>query len=218
VSINYTTQGSSGRRRLQPDARRREILRAATRAFTTRPYNEIQIDAIARAAGASRALVHHYFADKRGLFLAVARDIVARTPAVVRTDLELGVAEMVAANTEAWLDLLEANPETALIFMGAGPPGHDPELDRLQDELRDGLAERMLANHLGEGKITPAARLTMRAATGLMQQAVRDWLSGRAPSRELTETLIVQTILAVVREVMPAVLAVEAETGSDPAP
>jgi AcrR family transcriptional regulator len=194
------------RRRLDPDVRRREILRTATREFATHPYDDVHIDAIARRADASRALINHYFGDKRGLFLAVAREIVARTPSVIRADLELSVEDMVAANTDAWLDLVEANRETYLMFLGAGPIGRDPELEALQDELRDRMADRILANHLRTTDIPPAAHLTMRAATGLMELAVRDWATGKGATRDQTHTIIVQSILAVVRHVLPAVL------------
>jgi AcrR family transcriptional regulator len=194
------------RRRLDPETRRKEILKAATRAFATRPYDDVHVDEIARDASASRALINHYFGDKRGLFIAVAREIVARVPRVVRTDLDMSVDEMVAANTSAWLDLVEKSRETSLVFFGAGPIGHDPELEALQDELRDRLTDRILMNHLGTTDIPPAAHLTMRAATGLMERAARDWVTGRGATREQTHTLIVQSILAVVRDVLPAVL------------
>jgi len=198
-----------GRRRLDPEARRREILDAARGAFASRPYADVSIETVARDAGASRALVGHYFGDKRGLFLAVARDVVARTPAVVRTDLGLGVEEMVAANTDAWLDLLERSRETAMIFLGAGPFGGDPQLEALQDELRDAIAERILVNHLGTTDLPPAARLTMRAATGMMERAIGDWLTGKGPTRAQTHAIVAQTILATVRHVLPAVLALD---------
>jgi AcrR family transcriptional regulator len=197
------------RRRLQPDVRKAEILRAALRAFASRPYDDVHIDAVARDAGASRALINHYFGDKRGLFLAVAREIVARTPALVRTDLDLGVEEMVAANTDTWLDLVEANRETSLIFLGAGPIGLDRDLAALQDELRDRVADRILVNHLGTSDVPPAARQAMRAATGMMELALRDWALGRGVTREQTRTIVVESILAVVRHVLPAVLAAE---------
>jgi AcrR family transcriptional regulator len=199
------------RRRLDPEVRRREILRAATRSFATHSYDEVHVDAIAREAGASRALINHYFGDKRGLFLAAAREVVARTPSVVRTDLDLGVEAMVAANTDALLDLIEANREISLMFLGAGPIGRDPELEALQDELRDRMADRILANHLGSTDIPHVAHLTMRAATGLMELAVRDWATGRGATRDQTHAIIVQSILAVVRHVLPAVLETETD-------
>ncbi len=195
------------RRRLDPAVRREQILSVALRAFAARPYDEVQVDEIAREAEASRALVNHYFGDKRGLFLAVAREIVARTPRAVRTDLgDLPTAQMVEANVDSWLDLLERSRESALIFLGSGPIG-DPDLEALQDELRDRVARRMLANHLGTEELPPEALLAMRAVVGLVERALRDWLTGRAVSREQTRALIVAGILAIVERVLPDVLA-----------
>jgi AcrR family transcriptional regulator len=195
------------RRRLEPDVRRKEILRAATRAFATRPFDQVQLDAIAREAGASRGLINHYFGDKRGLFIAVARDIVERIPTVLRTDLDMSVDEMVSVNTDAWLTLIEANREASLLFLGASALSVDPEFDRLQDELRDRVVERILRNHLGDAEIPPLARVTLRATTGLIERALRDWATGRGGTRAQTHALISQSVLATVRHVLPAVLA-----------
>ncbi|HZE15444.1 MAG TPA: helix-turn-helix domain-containing protein [Mycobacterium sp.] len=197
------------RRRVDPEIRRQEILAAARRVFATRPYEQVSLEEIAREAGASRPLVSHYFGDKRGVFLAVARETVARAPHTVRTDLGLSVEAMVDANTTAWLDAVAANPESSLLLLGSGPPGRDPELEALLDELRDRLAERILINHLGTTEIPPAALMTMRAATGLMEVTVRDWLLGKGPTRQQTHTIIAQGILAIVRHVLPTVLALD---------
>ncbi len=193
------------RRRLDPDQRRQEILRAASRAFTARPYPEVQIGEIAREAGASRALVNHYFGDKRELFLALVAAIVDRTPAVVRTDLELSGEALVAANTAAWLDAAEAGRETFLMLTEMGPVGRDPELEALLDRLRDRIAERMLANHLGPDEATPAARATMRATLGMIERAARDWLTGKGGDRVETEAMVVAAIMATIERVLPAV-------------
>lgn len=197
------------RRRLDPEERRKEILQAAARAFSGRPYDEVHVDEIAREAGASRALLNHYFGDKRGLFLAVARRIVERFPTTVRTDLaDADPVEMVDANTSAWLDAVEAARETFLAFAGTGPIGGDPELEALQDELRDRIAGRMLTNHLGAVDFPPSALFAMRATLGLIERAVTDRLAGKA-TRAQTHALIATAILATVREVLPAVQATE---------
>jgi AcrR family transcriptional regulator len=49
---------------------RSEILAAARAEFTERGYAAATIRQIARRAGVDPALVHHYFADKAGLFVA----------------------------------------------------------------------------------------------------------------------------------------------------
>jgi len=194
------------RRRLDPEERRNEILAVAARAFASNPYDEVHIDAVAREAGASRALVNHYFRDKRGLFLAVARTVVDRVPAALRDDLtDRDPAAMVDANTSAWLDAVEAAKETFLSFAGAGPIGRDPELEALQDEFRDRVATRMLANHLGTTDFPPAALITMRATLGLIERAVVDWVTGKGGTRAQTHALITTAILTTVREVLPAV-------------
>lgn len=61
------------RQRLDAEARRTAILRAAGAAFSTQPYDKVSVAQVAEAAGASEALVHRYFAGKSGLYLAVIR-------------------------------------------------------------------------------------------------------------------------------------------------
>ncbi len=202
------------RRRLDPETRRREILRAARLAFESRPYDEVQLEEIAAEAGASRALINHYFGDKRGLYVAVVREMVARVAAGIRPAEELAqlsTEEMVAANTRALLDLIEADRPATLMLLGGGPAGGDPELEELRDELRDQAADRILANHLGGRPITPAAHAAMRAGMALIERAVRDWVEERGPTRQQTEAIVVAGILAVVERVVPAAESAAAE-------
>src|ERR1700712_2802323 len=63
-------------RRLQPDARREQILDCAVRLFGERPYAAVSTTDIARAAGVARGLLNHYFGTKRELYLAVVRQMV----------------------------------------------------------------------------------------------------------------------------------------------
>jgi hypothetical protein len=119
----------------------------------------------------------------------------------------MSVDEMVSVNTDAWLTLIADNRDAAMLFLGASALSGDPEFDRLQDELRDRIVERILRNHLGDAEIPPPARTTMRAATGLIERALRDWATGRGGTRAQTHALISQSVLATVRHVLPAVLA-----------
>ena len=64
---------SAPRRRLSPDDRRSELLALGAEVFGQRPYDEVRIDEIAERAGVSRALMYHYFPDKRAFFAAVVR-------------------------------------------------------------------------------------------------------------------------------------------------
>ena len=59
---------SPARRRLSPEDRRSELLALGAEVFGQRPYDEVRIDEIAERAGVSRALMYHYFPDKRAFF------------------------------------------------------------------------------------------------------------------------------------------------------
>jgi AcrR family transcriptional regulator len=194
-------------RRHAPADRRAAILRAAQRVFGRSPYASVGMADVAREAGVSRALVNHYFGSKRQLFIETLRRTAAAAPAAVRTDLALPVEEMVAANTDSWLDYVEANPHMLLALAGAGPFAADAEAQELLAELRDELVDRMLLNHFGEGDVAPPVRLALRAYTGLFDVAVRDWIvTGRA-SRAQVHALLVESLLAIVREAVPRLVA-----------
>ncbi len=65
--------GAESRRRLSPADRRNELLALGAEVFGQRPYDEVRIDEIAERAGVSRALMYHYFPDKRAFFAAVVQ-------------------------------------------------------------------------------------------------------------------------------------------------
>ena len=51
-----------------PTPKQRDIAEAATRLFITQGYASVSMDAIARAAGVSKATLYAYFASKERLF------------------------------------------------------------------------------------------------------------------------------------------------------
>ncbi|MFC9558318.1 TetR/AcrR family transcriptional regulator [Agromyces sp. NPDC056965] len=62
--------------RLSPEQRRDQILDVATRYLSHSTYDSMSMQAIAAEAGVTRALVHHYFGGKDGLYDAVvAREV-----------------------------------------------------------------------------------------------------------------------------------------------
>jgi len=55
----------------RPD-KRREIMKAAERLFTTRRFHEITTDAVAEAAAVGKGTIYRYFRDKEDLFVQTA--------------------------------------------------------------------------------------------------------------------------------------------------
>jgi AcrR family transcriptional regulator len=202
---------ASTRTRLHPDARRDHILEAAGAVFAARPYAEVSLGGVAREAGVSRSLVSHYFGSKRGLFVEVMRAFAAAVPEAVRTDRELPVEAMVAANVEAWLDVAEAHRETAIAMAGIGALGRDPELQALVEGIREQVVDRMLLNHLGTTDVPREVRIALRAYTGLYEVAVSEWLHAGRMTRAEVRIVITRGLFAVLQDVVPALLA---ESGS----
>ena len=63
--------------RLDPEQRREQILDAANALFAERAYDEVSIEDIARAAGVTRGLVHHYFGGRKEVYIALVERIGA---------------------------------------------------------------------------------------------------------------------------------------------
>lgn len=194
------------RTRLDPDLRREHILEVAGAVFAARPYAEVSLGDVAEAAGVSRSLVSHYFANKRGLFIEVMRSFAAAAPEAVRTDRSLPVERMVEANVESWLDLAEAHRETAIAMAGIGALGRDPELQVLVEEIREQVVDRMLLNHVGTTDVPREMRIALRAYTGLYEVAVSEWLHAGRMSREEVRILITRGLFAILNDVVPALL------------
>lgn len=195
------------RTRLDPDLRREHILEAAGAVFADRPYADVSLGDVAEAAGVSRSLVSHYFANKRGLFVEVMRSFATAAPEAVRTDRSLPVEEMVAANVESWLEVAERHRETAIAMAGIGALGRDPELQVMVEEIREQVVDRMLLNHVGTTDVPREMRIALRAYTGLYEVAVSEWLHAGRMSREEVRILITRGLFAILNDVVPALLA-----------
>ncbi|WP_349269616.1 TetR family transcriptional regulator [Mycolicibacterium parafortuitum] len=136
---------AEARRRLSPDDRRNELLALGAEVFGQRPYDEVRIDEIAERAGVSRALMYHYFPDKRAFFAAVVRAEGERlfeatnTPAVPGESL----FDQVRAGVLAYLHYDEQHPHGAwAAYMGMARI--DPVLRGIDDIDNDRQANRII--------------------------------------------------------------------------
>ena len=195
--------------RLAPDERQAQILEAARRVFAQTPYAAVSSIDIAKEAGITRGLLHHYFGGKREVYMETVRALHADLAETVRTDRDLPVEEMVAANTDAWLDRIESNRELLAAVLGATEAGHDPEVAELLDATREAVVDRILINHTGTTDHPPVVRLVIRSWLGLAEAASREWLRHERATREQVHTLLVESLLAIVRQALPAMLAAE---------
>ena len=191
------------RRRLEPDARREQLLACAVRLFGERPYAQVSTTDLAREAGIARGLLHHYFGTKRDLYLEVVRQMVA-LPASEELVLTGTLRQRVALGVDWFLDSAGVHGQTFLAVTGAGGIGDDPEVERILDEADD-LAARRVLEVVGLAGDDAKQRAVLRAYGGLAKAAVREWQRNRALTRDEVHLLLSRALLAVVRDVLPEV-------------
>jgi AcrR family transcriptional regulator len=134
------------RRRLSPDDRRNELLALGAEVFGRRPYDDVRIDEIAERAGVSRALMYHYFPDKRAFFAAVVRAegerLFEATSALPDPDQNL--FDQLRAGVMAYLRYDDEHPHGAwAAYMGMGRS--DPVLRGIDDIDNDRQANRIMS-------------------------------------------------------------------------
>jgi AcrR family transcriptional regulator len=133
------------RRRLSPEDRRSELLALGAEVFGQRPYDEVRIDEIAERAGVSRALMYHYFPDKRAFFAAVVRAEGERLFEATNAppDPDQNLFHQLRTGVLAYLRYDEEHPHGAwAAYMGMGRS--DPILRGIEDIDNDRQANRIM--------------------------------------------------------------------------
>jgi AcrR family transcriptional regulator len=136
---------AEARRRLSPEDRRNELLALGAEVFGQRPYDEVRIDEIAERAGVSRALMYHYFPDKRAFFAAVVHAEGERLFQATNNPPEPGLTlfGQVRGGVLAYLHYDESHPHGAWAgYLGMGRS--DPVLRGIEDIDNDRQANRIL--------------------------------------------------------------------------
>jgi AcrR family transcriptional regulator len=195
--------------RLDHDERRRQILACARRLFSERSYDSVSTIEIANEAGVARGLLHHYFGTKRELYLEVVRQLVRMPTSPVPLQAPgRGLDLVIAESVDRWLTMLERNRGTWLAANAArGLGSRDPELEAILEDAREQAADRLIeALQTYEAATAPlAVRAVIRAYSGFAEAASVEWLARDRLTREQLQTLLTETFLNLVRQVLPAI-------------
>jgi AcrR family transcriptional regulator len=189
-------------RRLEPDARREQILDCAVRLFGDRPYAAVSTTDIAREAGVARGLLNHYFGTKRDLYLEVVRKLVV-LPDLDGTQVSTGPLKTRVQRSVDWfLDVVSVHGKTFVAVTGAEGVGDDPEIERILADADDAAARKVLQT-VGLDPDVPGHRAVIRAYGGLVKAAIREWVRGQTVTRDQVHLLLSQALITIVRDVLP---------------
>ncbi|WP_025737730.1 TetR/AcrR family transcriptional regulator [Mycobacterium genavense] len=150
----------TARRRLSPEDRRAELLALGAEVFGKRPYDEVRIDEIAERAGVSRALMYHYFPDKRAFFAAVVKDEADRLYEATNKEPMTGLTmfEEARMGVLAYMAYHEQNPEAAwAAYVGLGRS--DPVLLGVEDDAKNRQLEHIMSRIQDVVAAVPGAKL-----------------------------------------------------------
>ncbi|MGW3409690.1 TetR/AcrR family transcriptional regulator [Streptomyces sp. NPDC000888] len=194
------------RQRLEPDVRRAQIMAVARRLFGENAYDAVSTTDIAREAEVARGLVNHYFESKRGLYLAVIRQMVT-APSPVADNLPNSTVERrITIIIDRWLDVVERNAPMWLTAIGSDAVGRDSEIDKILfegDEIAtDWVLEAARLTDAVDGR--EELRAVVRSFGSMVRAASREWLARGTLTRSDLHVLLTDTLLHLLQVTFPA--------------
>jgi AcrR family transcriptional regulator len=185
----------TAKRRLSTDARREQLLASGARLLAQRPYDEVSIEEIAKAAGVSKGLLYHYFPTKKDFLIAALERGQAELALLTAPDPDLPPAEQLAASLDRFLDFVEAHEAAyATIFSsrGGGHPELQAALEAGRQQRMDAVIESLSTWEAAPASVerTPALETAVQGWFFFIEGAVLRWLERRDLERdELRELL-----------------------------
>lgn len=187
--------------RLGVDERRSQLLELGLKIFGSIAYDTISIDDIAEKAGMSKGLLYHYFASKRGFYVAVVRHAASNLAEQFVFDPGLPPEARARRGLEVYLDFVSDRAEAYTALMRSGV-GSDPEVLEILDSTRN-VAVGVILHTIGVHDERPILRLAFRSWVGAVEAAALTWLDRRQVDKatlvELLWRLLVQTGLEALK-------------------
>ena len=172
---------------MDPTERRELILTAASRAFASRPYEEVSLAAIAQEAHASEALVHKYFTSKAGIYAQIlqrATDELAERTRQADDALppNSSARDRVRTSILTYLDFIAERSPGWVTYQALA--GHDPgdEAARVRRAARE-AAVTALAQVVG-GRRGHRDDFALWGYLGFLDDACLRWVRAGCPAEQ----------------------------------
>ena len=185
------------RRRLTPDARRAELLRAGEAVFTARAYDDVSIEDIAESAGVSKNLLYHYFSGKRELYLETIRAATQGMLGRTEPDMRLEPIERLRRSIDNHLWHAHEHAEGYIKLLRAA--GGDSEVQEIVADARRQVVDRTLRSlPLGGATPPPGLRLALHGWIAFIDEVSIAWLEHPTLAREDLREMLVHQFVAIV--------------------
>lgn len=152
------------------------------RLFAERPFNDVWIEEVAKAAGVSRGLVYHYFPNKRDFYSAIVRHGMRSAFELTAPDPDLPPDQWITAGIENLLDYVEQNAD-AFRAVYSGRHSVDDDVREALKEGRNAQIDRMCEYLSPEEPPTVTLRLAIEAWIALLDTMMLQWIDGHQIER-----------------------------------
>ncbi|MCX5213920.1 TetR/AcrR family transcriptional regulator [Kitasatospora sp. NBC_00240] len=183
------------RRRLSVDERREQLIAVALQLFSLRPPEEVSIDDIAAAAGASRPLVYHYFPGKQALYEESLRRAGQELAGRFEEPAAGPLSERLYRVMGRYLDYVDSHGPGFAALLRGGSVAASPGTNAVIDQVRRAAHDQILL-HLAVAEPSAGLRLTVRAWIANAEITSLEWLADRAVPREDLQLRLVQEFIA----------------------
>ncbi|GAA1744860.1 TetR/AcrR family transcriptional regulator [Nonomuraea bangladeshensis] len=179
------------------DRRREELMAAALELFSTRDAEDVSIDDVASAAGASRALVYHYFGGKQELYVAALKSAAEQLESRLRPQDGGRPLDDLASGLGRYFDFVEEHAAGFAALLRGGPANRSGEVGEIVDGVRRRLF-RLIQEQMGVEEPSPVLRATLRSWIASVETAGLDWLEHRDLERPALERMLVDQMVALL--------------------
>ncbi|MER5648043.1 TetR/AcrR family transcriptional regulator [Streptosporangium sp. NPDC002524] len=185
------------RRRLTVDRRREELMAAALELFSRHDAEYVSIDDVASAAGASRALVYHYFGGKQELYVAALRSAAAQLEARLAPQSGGRPLDELAGGLTRYFDFVEEHAAGFAALLKGGPANSSGEIGEVVDAVRHRLL-KLIMKRMRVEEPGPVLRVTLRSWIASVETAGLDWLERHDIERPALERMLVGQMVALL--------------------
>jgi len=183
------------RARLDVDARRRQLVELGTLLCSSRTYDEVSIDEVARTAGISKGLLYHYFPTKRDFYVATVRQAARQLMDCTQTPEQMDPIDRLRTGLDAFLDYVADHSVAYQGLLHSGI-GVDAEVATIIDETRERFCARLVSSFEASGDL---ASLALRGWVGFVEAASLGWVASRdRVSREAVRDMLIAVAVKVV--------------------
>jgi AcrR family transcriptional regulator len=170
---------------------------AALELFSTRDAEDVSIDDVASAAGASRALVYHYFGGKQELYVAALKSAAEQLESRLRPQGGGRPLDELALGLGRYFDFVEEHAAGFAALLRGGPANRAGEVGEIVEGVRQRLF-RLIQKQMRVEQPSPVLRTTLRSWIASVETAGLDWLEHRDIERPLLEKMLVDHMVALL--------------------